>query len=123
MLKKSMVLIAMFAAIPTGVAKADAFTEARAALCEKVKTCAMEQMAVEQDMNEQMRTMLMNSLDSMCVSMEQGFSVVTRAHELYEPATACMNSMVQLSCQTLIENGDEQTPECVAFREEARKYQ
>lgn len=122
-MKIQIALGALLLAMPVSTALADAFSDAQQSLCDKIKSCALEQMEGEQDMDEPTRTMIMNSLGNMCVGMNQGFSVATRAHELYEPATACMNSMAQLSCEALMDDRDEKSQECAAFREQAREYE
>ncbi|MCB1438144.1 MAG: hypothetical protein H6888_01735 [Nitratireductor sp.] len=100
----------------------DDFTDASQAMCEKVKGCALSQMGQESSMSEEMKAMVMRSLESMCDQMNQSFSAVARYHELYEPATACMRSMSELSCQEIDAANENATDECAAYERAAEKY-
>lgn len=110
------------ASVFTLPAAADEMSDARDALCEKMKGCALEQMGDAEGMTDQMKTMIMQSLESMCDGLERNYAAV-QGHPLYQPATACMRSMSTLSCGELQQGDDAQTTECASFREEAKKYE
>jgi hypothetical protein len=112
----------LVAAAAVSAAWADDFTDASQAMCEKVKGCAMAEMGQDSSMSEEMKAMIVRSLDSMCDQMNQNFSVVARYHELYEPATACMRSMSELTCQEIDAANENATEECAAYERAAEKY-
>ena len=120
MLRTILAAVAMIAV--AGIAHADPFDDARLALCEKTKTCAMAQMESAENMNEQMQAMVMQSLDRMCEGMERNFSAALQTHELYEPATECMQAMAEMECSMLMDDGADTAPACVRYRELAAEY-
>lgn len=102
-------------------AAAQDFEKASLALCEKVKSCALQQMG-EKEITPEMRQMLEPMFRTMCDSARQYIKDVPTGHEMYPVAVACMNSMAKLSCAQM-ENLDEQpTPECAKYEAMAKKY-
>ena len=97
-------------------AVADEFDDARMALCEKTKGCALERMEGAENMTDQMKEMMRVSLDNMCAGMEQTFGAALRSHRLYEPAIACMNDMANMECAALMDDGADQSPACQQYR-------
>ena len=103
------------------VASADDITSAASGLCEKVRSCAMSQVA-EEDLTPEMRQMMEPMLDSMCDNMQSRVQEVSAGHPLYQPAVACMRSMEALSCEAMRSSDNLQTEECKAYEEKARDY-
>ncbi len=97
-----------------------AFEMASDQLCEKVKQCTFEQMQREQGLTPEMRGMVDEVLENMCGNLQQ-FSELETTHELIEPATACMQSMANLSCNE-IEESNMQTDSCKKYEEMAKRY-
>ena len=120
---RNLTVIALLGAfVSAAPVPANEMSEARDALCEKIKGCALEQMGQADNMTDQMKTMIMQSLESMCDGLEEGYKAA-EGHPLYQPATACMRSMSEQSCEVLQQGDDMQTPECASFREESKKYE
>lgn len=105
------------------LAVADDYSNAIDALCQKMKTCALQSMGEVDDMPAKTREMITASLNSMCEGMQQQYDVAMQRHALYQPATDCISSMAALTCEELEAAEDDVTPQCVAFREQADKYQ
>lgn len=99
---------------------ADELLSAANDMCEKVKSCSLQQIA-KSDMTPEMRQMMEPMLESMCDSMRQGIQEVPRGHALYAPAVACMRSMANLSCEDFMDEGRVETPACKAYQEMAEK--
>ncbi|MBL4589453.1 MAG: hypothetical protein JKY11_05170, partial [Alphaproteobacteria bacterium] len=77
------------------------FDAAANALCEKQNQCALISLEGE-EMPPEIKKMMMASIDSICVSMRASFDAqAAKAKKLLKPATACMKSMVTLSCEAL----------------------
>lgn len=93
------------------------------ALCEKVKQCAFAEMGQAQDMPPEMRAMMEQTLNSMCVSMAQPFEFAAGHRDLVNSASRCMDSLSQLSCAELQEMQDMRTAECQDFENKAAQYQ
>ncbi len=110
-----------FSAFPFGAAQADAYTDAAGAACERMKSCALEQMG---EVPPEMRPMIEASLDGLCVQMQhpENYAGFSRQHPLYDPATACMKSIAGLSCEQMDQQGGE-TPECKRLNELAKEYE
>lgn len=119
MLKRSVCLFALClaASLP---ARADEFTAAALGLCEKVKSCAMEQIA-EEDLTPEMRQMMQPMLDNMCQNMQDKIEVVPADHPMYAPALACMRSMEALTCAMMQDPQQVKTPQCEAYEKLARE--
>jgi len=100
--------------------QADELTDAAQALCDSVKSCALEQVAQE-DMTDEMREMMGPMLDNMCEEMRSQVQSVPADHKLYKPAVGCMRSMVSLTCQQMQDPQSAKTPECVEYDELARQ--
>ena len=101
------------------LAIADDLMSASNDMCEKVKSCALAEIA-ESDMTPEMRQMMEPMLEGMCEQMRQGVNQVPTTHELYQPAVACMRSMANLSCAQF-QSTEVETPECLKYRELAKK--
>jgi hypothetical protein len=99
--------------------RADDLASAALDLCEKVKSCAMAQMA-EEDLTPEMRQMMQPMLDNMCAKMQGKVEAVPAGHAMHAPAVACMRSMEALSCEAM--QGEQvRTPECEAYQKLARE--
>ncbi|NOR40797.1 MAG: hypothetical protein GQ537_06290 [Gammaproteobacteria bacterium] len=100
-------------------ARADDIADAALGLCEKVKSCAMAQIAKE-DLTPEMRQMMQPMLDNMCANMQGKVEAVPSGHAMYAPAVACMRSMEALSCEAM--QGEQvRTPECKTYEKLARE--
>jgi len=100
--------------------RSDDLTTAAMDLCEKVKSCAMAQMA-EEDITPEMREMMQPMLDNMCESVQSSMGDVPTGHALYGPALACMRSMEKVSCQQMQNPDGMKTPECDKYEKLARE--
>lgn len=104
-------------------AQADDYADALDAMCEKTKTCAMAEMGDVENMSEEMKAMIMANLGTMCDGLEKGFSTGLIYQDVKSAATACMNSMAALTCESLMSGGNDKTPECVTLRDLAKTYE
>ncbi len=118
MMRRVGIVVLLGLALP---AQAEKMTAASMALCEKVKECALAQLANE-DMAPEMRQMMEPMLNSMCQSVGAQVTEVPTGHPLYAPAVACMESMTGLSCAELQGGNDVKTPECEEYRRQAENY-
>lgn len=112
--------------IPAGAmqqASADEFSDTLEAMCNHAKECALAEMEDAEGMSESVRAMVMQSLSSMCIGLEQAYGAAIRFHELHDPAVACMRSVTALDCSVMMDGGDQETPECLAYQEAAEKYE
>ena len=119
-MQKTFVFMALAGLLAATSASAEELTKAALGLCEKVKSCAMQEIA-EQDLTPEMRQMMQPMLDNMCTTMQQGIGEIPTGHELYKPAVACMRSMEQLSCEQMQNQSDQGTPECQKYAELAEQ--
>jgi hypothetical protein len=103
----------------SGAAGADEIADAALALCEKVKACAMSEIA-EEDLTDEMRQMMQPMLDNMCANMQARVQAVPTDHGLYQPAVACMRSMQALSCEEM-QTSQANTPACQEYEKLARE--
>lgn len=101
--------------------RAENMADATLVLCEKIKTCALEQIAQE-DFTPEMRQMMEPMLNGMCARVQNQVTDVPTGHPLYGPALACMKSMEELSCADLRDGDTVKTPACEAYEKEAEKY-
>lgn len=119
MLRRVCVTVLLCLALP---AQAEKMTEASLALCEKVKECALQQLAQE-DFTPEMRQMIEPMLNDMCQAARAQIPEVPTGHPLYAPALACMESMSVLTCAQLQGGEDIRTTECEAYRKQAEKFE
>lgn len=119
MLRRVCIAVLLCLALP---AQADKMTEASLALCEKVKECALQQLAQE-NFTPEMRQMMEPMLNGMCQAARAQIPEVPTGHPLYAPALACMESMSALSCAELQGGDDIKTVECEEYRRQAEKFE
>ena len=121
MTKKPAALAAglLSALLLSGHAGADEIAQAALDLCEKVKACAMAEIA-EEDLTDDMRQMMQPMLDNMCANMQTKVQEVPRGHGLYQPAVACLRSMQALSCEEM-QTSQANTPACQEYEKLARE--
>lgn len=112
------VLLSLVATAPAALA--DELGDAAQALCEKVKSCAIEQME-GQEITPEMRQMMQPMLDGMCAQVRGRVGEVPTGHPMYKPAVACMQSMQSLSCDSMQDAGQVITPECEEYEKLARE--
>ena len=118
---RQIVSLALAGLLAPALSSADDISSAAKDLCEKVRSCAMAQVA-EEDMTPELRQMMEPMLDSMCANMQSKVQDVSAGHPLYQSSIACMRSMEALSCEEMQDEARMQTPECTAYEEQARKY-
>jgi hypothetical protein len=106
--------------IISGYARADELTDATQALCDSVKSCALEQVA-QQGLTEEMQETMGPMLDNMCADMRSQIQSVPADHALYKPAVGCLRSMVSLDCQQMQDQEAVKTPECAEYEQLARE--
>ncbi|MEC9262994.1 MAG: hypothetical protein VYD53_16715 [Pseudomonadota bacterium] len=106
----------------SGGALADlaALNDAAKRLCEKSKVCMQQEMAASEELPPGMAAMLDSMMGELC---KQYMSIATMGenHEIIEPATACLNSMADKSCDDLL-NGEETTTACQRYEHVAENY-
>jgi len=93
------------------------FTEEAMAMCERVKSCALQRLNREQEMTAEMRDMMRPMLENMCEQVRANIQEVPREHRLYKPALACMRSLKELSCDAFERPENVATPECERYEE------
>lgn len=101
-------------------AAADELADAALHLCEKVKTCATQQMS-QANLTPEMLQMMQPMVDSMCANMQGNVADVPQGHALYDPAVACLRSLAEVSCAEMQASTNPPTAECAAYEEKARK--
>lgn len=119
MLKRSafVFILSLVATLP---AHSDDLATAAMQLCEKVKSCALAQVA-EEDLTPEIRQMMQPMLDNMCADMRSSMGEVPAGHPLYQPALACMRSMENLTCEMMQDSERMETAECKAYEKLARE--
>jgi hypothetical protein len=112
-----LVVIGLAFAMPV---RADDLADAASDLCEKVKSCALDEMGSQQ-LSEEQREMMQPMIETMCESVHEKIAQVTPAHPNYKPAIACMRSMQRLSCRMMQDPQQMTTPECQDYEELLRE--
>jgi len=112
-------LLAMFSLTVAVAAGADDIADAALGLCEKVKSCAMAQIAKE-DLTPEVRQMMQPMLDNMCANMKSRVEAVPSGHPMYQSAVACMRSMEALSCEQM-QSEQANTAACQAYEKLAQQ--
>lgn len=102
--------------------QADEFTDTLDAFCNHAKECALAEMEGSEDMTEALKAMVMQSLEGVCQGMKAEYGAALRHHELHDPAIACMRSMTASDCSVIME-GENETPECIAYEAAAEAYE
>ena len=118
---KGLVLGCMLMAFSAGaLADLAALNDAAKKLCKKSKVCLQQEMAAEDDLPPGMAAMLNNMMGELC-KQYMSIATVGENHEIIEPATACLNSMADKSCDELL-NGEETTAACRRYESVAENY-
>ncbi len=117
---RPIIRLAVFSLFAPALAGADDITSAAKDLCEKVRSCAMAQVA-EEDLTPELRQMMDPMLDNMCANMQSKVQEVATGHPLYQPSIACMRSMEALSCEEMQDPASMQTSECETYEKLARE--
>ena len=120
MIKTRVILPAALVLMVSGYAQSDELTDAAQALCDSVKSCALEQVSRE-DLTEEMREMMGPVLDNMCENMRNQVKDLPVGHALYQPAVGCMRSMVSLDCEQMQNPEGVKTPECTEYDKLAKE--
>jgi len=98
------------------VSYAGSMSEEAQIYCEKIKTCAKQQM--QQDMTEGLEAMMQQALDAMCVGAMQKAEQASEYKELHQSAAACFKSKSKQSCDQL----GVDTAECLVFEEHVKEF-
>ncbi len=109
-----MVVVWSAAALP-----GDAASEAAAAACDRMRTCAMEQV---QTMPSEYRAMMEANLNHLCDALPwaQYQSATGVSGPLRKPFIACMDSIATASCADL--DADQGSPACEDLQQRADAY-
>lgn len=93
-------------------------------LCEKSKTCALQQMAGDTTVSPEMKAMIETSMAGMCQAIQGKFAMASHYKDLENAASKCIDSMVKLSCQQL-ENLESDTPtaQCESYQQLLKQYE
>ena len=91
-------------------------TEKTDQLCEKIKTCSIEQMGADQPPG--IREMMQGMFDSMCASMVAPYMQTYSDAGLENKAEACLDTVIAASCDELMANQGEsyESQECQDFK-------
>lgn len=112
-------LLATLLLAPVGAANADEFSEGVQKLCDKMKQCTLESLK-GQEIPPEMKGMIEQQLDQSCVTLEANYAVALQSQELYQPAIACMKSLLSMSCQEIQQAGTAQTGACKELEAKAK---
>ncbi|MEM8661241.1 MAG: hypothetical protein AAGF35_10180 [Pseudomonadota bacterium] len=118
---QNLLIPATFLLLLGGQSQADDLSDAARALCDSIKTCALEQVASQQELTDEVKQQMTPLLDNMCTSMQSQVADVPVDHPLYQPAVGCLRSMVSLDCQQMQSAAGIKTPECQEYHELATK--
>ena len=90
-------------------------------LCEKTKSCAIDE--IKKSLPENMHEMAVGMVSQACASIEQSYAYLEQSEyaDLIDSATACMKSMSSKDCAELMNNPE--TQECKDYEKEAAKYE
>ena len=108
------ILTAILALLLSGNSIADELADAANALCDTIKTCALETVGGP-DLSEQLRQQMEPALENNCAQMRGRVQAVPSNHPLHQPAISCLHSMASLSCLQLYDSSEFKTPECMAY--------
>ncbi len=87
-------------------------------MCDKVKTCAVEEMGA--DMPPEVQTLMQGAFDGMCASMLAEQYAEIDSAGLQDQANACVESFITTSCATIMgSEGEFSTPACDEFKKAA----
>ena len=89
-------------------------------LCDKSKMCVGQEMSANDEFPPEMKAMMLNMVEEIC-GQYMSIADLGDEHELIEPATECLNSMANQSCDALL-NSDEETAACKRYSELAENY-
>lgn len=107
--------------IPPATANPDfPLNKALGELCEKMKVCTLQEMQRKNNLKPEMRQMIEETVNRMCDSMLD-VSRIQGHTRLVEPALACVNSMLEKSCDAL-KSANMQTPACQEYEEVTADY-
>ena len=107
----------LFCLLASAPVAADELLDAAEAMCEKVKSCAIERMEKE-NMPAAQRQRAQPALDALCESVKEEVKEVVAGHPQYANALDCMRSMLGLNCTQIQDEEQAATPVCVAFEKQ-----
>ncbi|RBP53694.1 hypothetical protein [Arenicella xantha] len=110
-----------FTALFGSMAHAD-MSDSIGQMCEKMKTCAVGKMVEEGDIPPEMIDSMSGMFDGMCKQMLAEHTRAIGNAGLEGKAQSCVDSMLDSSCDELMESqGNFQSPACTEFTEAAEK--
>lgn len=122
---KKLMIIAAALLLPC-VAQADSFQAEWDNYCSKMKECTMQKMGENpDDMPEAMRDMVMQSMDGMCLAMEEQFTDAQQAEyrDIADAGAECLRSLNRLSCDQITEGQQQfETEACREYQEMAENH-
>ncbi len=91
--------------------------------CEKIKHCVIDQLQ-QQTITPEVEAMMMPAVNQMCDEMSRSFmqQAMELPQDLEADVTACMDSMMALSCTAIMDGGAE-TPACTTLQQKSSQYQ
>lgn len=90
-------------------------------LCDKVKTCSLEQMG-QQDLPEEMKAMMMAMFESTCSVYVKPYIAAVDDAGLAKKADKCMDSFIDKDCSEIMSGQDGvETPECKEYEAAAEE--
>lgn len=106
-------------ALPS-IGNASNLNQATSKLCDKIKSCAMQEMA-EQDLPPGMEQMMTAMFEQSCTSIIAPYAGKATNAGLEQKAVACINSINKLSCGTVMSATGSKTEECKSLESAARQ--
>lgn len=114
------VILLLFICAPVTANGAFPLNNALSQLCEKMKGCTLQEMRNTTSLKPEMRQMIEETVNRMCDSVLD-VSRIEGHTRLVEPAMACVNSMLEQSCESL-KSANMQTPACQEYKQVAADY-
>lgn len=89
-------------------------------MCAKIKECALSE-AAGNEIPEQMKAIVVQMIDSQCATMASRYDASFEQAGLQDKANACVDSIVEQSCEDLMSNKESpDTEACRSFENAAR---
>lgn len=90
-------------------------------MCENLKKCSLEKIEATQQLSPEMKKQMELMFEKSCASIEQNYtSGISAFPEHYKSALACVKSMANASCETLMER-KEKSVECLDYEKLTEK--
>ena len=115
---KLLILSVLFSAFILNSANASEHSEK---MCSKIKECVLSQ-AGGDEIPEQMKAIFIQTVDSQCAAMASRYADKYEAAGVQGKANACVDSIVEQSCEKLMSNnGEPDTQDCKDFEKAANE--